>query len=61
MNLQTIKAKARYVGFGLWQVTHPCATVSVTAHYPHDLAVYLLRNFVLPNMTRAKTQPCCGH
>ncbi len=54
MNFQTPKARARYVGYGLWQVTHPYSAQSVTAHRPHDLAIYLMKNFVLRDQVAAR-------
>lgn len=49
MNLQTIKPRARWQpNLGCWLITHPLSDTSAFAHRPHDAAVALLREYVLP-------------
>ncbi|WCM21381.1 hypothetical protein NDK50_08015 [Paraburkholderia bryophila] len=53
MNLQTTKPRARYLPGGgkfclLWEIKHPLTSVSMWASLPHDGAITLLREYVLP-------------
>lgn len=55
MNLQTVKARARFIGvvmgdLPVWHVTHPDTAVGFLACRPHDVAVELLKEHVLPRM-----------
>lgn len=53
MNLQTTKPRARCVPgstIPLWWIMHPDTNVRTCHFYPHDGAVALLREFVLPRM-----------
>lgn len=49
MNLQTVKARARWVpGYAGWCVTHPLAKATFSTYRPHDAAVAMIRDYVLP-------------
>ena len=56
MNLQTTKPRARLVAQAdgdlpeLWRITHPESYTAILTCRPHDGAVALLREFVLPRM-----------
>lgn len=54
MNLQTVKARARWVadpmltGRPFWCVKHPLSNLTIFTDLPHDAAVEMIRDYVLP-------------
>lgn len=53
MNLQTVKARARWVGGSqyagpMWVVEHPLAKAMYFTDLPHDAAVHMIREYALP-------------
>ena len=49
MNLQTVKARARWVpSCDVWCVKHPLANARIYTTLPHDAAVEMIREYVLP-------------
>jgi hypothetical protein len=70
MNLQTVKPRARWLVGGnplvdlMWEVRHPLTGVCIWSERPHDAAVHLLREYVLPRhveLSRERNKQCCGH
>lgn len=49
MNLQTVKARARWVPcYALWRVEHPLTGIVLFTDFPHDIAVAMIHKYVLP-------------
>lgn len=53
MNLQTTKPRAKWAGDSWW-IVHPATGYMIQTTRPHDGAITLLRQFVLPRMTERR-------
>lgn len=49
MNFQTTKARAKWLGRGVWLVSHVGTERTVVCNRPHDSARYLIENYSLRN------------
>ena len=57
MNLQTEKPRAKWLPGSdpatcrMWKISHPHSGVRIWSELPHDGAIEMLRDWVLPKMT----------